>query len=295
MQPSFINYRAYRYAVVGGVMAFVSILAYLVDHPRVPPNGGTPLGYVLGTIAGLLVLFLSAFGIRKRAYRRGPGTALGWLSAHVYLGIAALLVATLHSGLHLGWNVHALTYVLMCLVTVSGVWGMYAYLRYPTMMSAQRGSQQRRETLAELSELDERAQQVASATAQTDSLISETVRRTDLGGTGLWTALRARDESTLLLPGETPSQPARLLPNPGHRRLTEILAQMRLACKDPDQRARLQTLLELAGRKSVLLARLRRETQLAALLRVWLYIHIPLCCALLAALVIHVLSVFLYW
>jgi hypothetical protein len=41
--------------------------------------------------------------------------------------------------------------------------------------------------------------------------------------------------------------------------------------------------------------RLRREAQLAALLRVWLYVHVPLACALLAALLVHIVSVFLYW
>jgi hypothetical protein len=56
-----------------------------------------------------------------------------------------------------------------------------------------------------------------------------------------------------------------------------------------------QRLLELAGSKAALLQRLRRESQLAALLRVWLFMHVPLCCALLAALCIHVISVFLYW
>ncbi len=57
----------------------------------------------------------------------------------------------------------------------------------------------------------------------------------------------------------------------------------------------MQKLLELAGSKAALLQRLRRETQLAALLRIWLFMHVPLCCALLAALCIHVVTVFLYW
>jgi hypothetical protein len=31
------------------------------------------------------------------------------------------------------------------------------------------------------------------------------------------------------------------------------------------------------------------------MLRIWLFIHVPACCALLAALVTHVITVFLYW
>lgn len=295
MHQSFVNYRRYRYAVVAAVVAAVTLLAYLLDHPRVPPNGGTWLGYTLGTLAALLVVFLSAFGIRKRAFRVGPGTAVGWVSAHVYLGLAALVVATLHSGMRFGLNVHTLAYVLMWVVTVSGVWGMYAYLRYPGLKSAQRGQQQRRETLKQLAELDERSLELAAVSGETEQLISESIRRTDLGGPGLWRALRASDASALLVGGESSWRQTRLAPNPGNRTLMQVLAQMRLASPDTELRSRLQTLLELAGQKSVLLERLRRETQIAALLRVWLYVHVPTCCALLAALVAHVLTVFLYW
>jgi hypothetical protein len=295
VHQSFVNYRNYRYGVLGGVTALATLVAYLLDSPRVPPNGGTVLGYTLGTLAALLVLFLSAFGIRKRAFHSRFGTAIGWVSAHVYLGLAALVVATLHSGMRFGWNVHTLAYVLMCFVTISGVWGMYAYIRYPGVMSAQRGNQQRRETLQQLAELDDRSTELAAATAQTQILIREAIRRTDLGGTGPWAALRARDQSVLVVGGESATRPARLVANPGQRALLQVVAQLLLTEADAQQRGRLQSLLELAGQKSVLLARLRRETQLATLLRIWLWIHVPVCCALLAALLAHVLTVFFYW
>ncbi len=40
---------------------------------------------------------------------------------------------------------------------------------------------------------------------------------------------------------------------------------------------------------------LRSRGDYACVLRIWLFMHVPLCCALLAALVIHVVTVFLYW
>jgi len=43
------------------------------------------------------------------------------------------------------------------------------------------------------------------------------------------------------------------------------------------------------------LERARRELQHKALLDLWLYVHVPLAFALLAALVAHVASVFIYW
>src|SRR5579864_7653094 len=109
MHQSFVNYRNYRYATAATLAGVGSIAAYILDKPRVPANGGTWLGYTLGTIAALLIVFLSLFGIRKRAFSSNMGTAIGWLSAHVYLGLAAILVATLHTGLHFGLNVHTLT------------------------------------------------------------------------------------------------------------------------------------------------------------------------------------------
>ena len=56
-----------------------------------------------------------------------------------------------------------------------------------------------------------------------------------------------------------------------------------------------ESAVELAIERRRLLQRLRRETQFAAMLRIWLFLHVPLCCALLAALCIHVVTVFLYW
>ena len=85
------------------------------------------------------------------------------------------------------------------------------------------------------------------------------------------------------------------MPNFDNHALIEQLAEMRLAASDEGKRAILQSLLECAGAKTALLQRLRRETKLAAMLRIWLYIHVPVCCALLAALLTHVLTVFLYW
>jgi hypothetical protein len=295
VHQSFVNYRNYRYGALATVATVATLAAYLLDKPRVPPNGGTWLGYTLGTIAGLLVIFLSLFGIRKRSFRSRIGTAIGWLSAHVYLGLAALVIATLHSGLHFGANVHTATYVLMWIVTLSGCWGVYAYVRYPGLMTRQRGNVRRKELLQQIEELDQRSLGLATVTARVNALITDSIRRTDLGTPRFRAQLSARDRSYLLIGGESPSQPAHLVPNFGNHALIEQLAELRLAATDEGTRATLQSLLECAGGKAALLQRLRRETKLAAMMRIWLFIHVPVCCALLAALLAHVLTVFLYW
>jgi hypothetical protein len=297
MHQSFINFRHYRYGLIAGVASVVTLATYLLDRPRVPPNGGTWLGYTLGTIAALLVIFLALFGIRKRSFRSTIGTAIGWLSAHVYLGLAALLIATLHSGMHFGRNVHTVAYVLMCLVTLSGCWGVYAYIAFPGAMIQQRGNLRRSEFLRQIAELDSRSLELAEAISpRITQLLAEAARRTDLGGGNLWKQLRSRDESTLLLGIGSAPRRSNLVSNPNQRALIRTLAQIRPGrTSDEVALSSVQKLLELAGSKAALLQRLRRETQFAALLRIWLFLHVPLCCALLAALCIHVVTVFLYW
>ena len=51
----------------------------------------------------------------------------------------------------------------------------------------------------------------------------------------------------------------------------------------------------LLERKVATLARTRRHLQLKALLEFWLYVHVPMTFALIAALIAHVISVFFYW
>ena len=51
----------------------------------------------------------------------------------------------------------------------------------------------------------------------------------------------------------------------------------------------------LIGRKEQLLKQLRRDMQLKAIMDIWLYVHVPLSFALLASLVVHIVSVFFYW
>ena len=59
------------------------------------------------------------------------GSVQGWTSAHVYLGTALLIIATLHAGFQVGWNLHTLAYVLMIVVIASGFFGLYSYLNIP--------------------------------------------------------------------------------------------------------------------------------------------------------------------
>ena len=117
---SFLQHKGMRWLKVALVLSLAAILGYAFADVEPRPNGGTWYGYALGTIGALIILWLTWFGYRKRAYD-GPSRVQAFLSAHVYLGLSLIVVATLHTGFHFGWDVHTLTYGLMLLVIVSGL------------------------------------------------------------------------------------------------------------------------------------------------------------------------------
>src|SRR4051795_3980649 len=131
----FLRHKGFRWLKIALFLCLVAALAYgLVDvQPR--PNGGSSIGYTLGTIATLLILWLTMLGLRKRAMTRGRWSLKAWTSAHVYLGLSLIVVATLHTGFQFGWNVHTLAYALMMLVIASGVYGMAVYATLPKRLS----------------------------------------------------------------------------------------------------------------------------------------------------------------
>ena len=58
---------------------------------------------------------------------------------------------------------------------------------------------------------------------------------------------------------------------------------------------KLQKLLKVTSERKALVERINRDVTLRARLNIWLYLHIPMTIALLAALLVHIVSVFLYW
>lgn len=302
MHQSVLVYRGSRYLWVALAVCAASVIVYAWHSPGVPPNGGTWLGYTLGTLGAVLILWLMVFGIRKRAYASRAGTVQGWLSAHIYLGLSLLVVVTLHAGFQVGWNVHTLAYVLMWVVVASGVFGVLVYVRYPQLLSSNRASQTRAQLLGDLAGLDARCLRVtAEMPTEFGEALLANQDRTLIGGTVL-ALLAGRDRSQILLPATSPStiQGAgtvryQQVPNPEQAALLDWLGRRLAGSADGALSRQLQELLSLVGARRTLLARLRRDAQLKAWLDVWLYVHVPLSFGLLAALIAHVLAVFIYW
>ncbi len=297
MHDSILNFGRYRYLWIATLLAIGSLAAYVWHDPIGVPNGGSWLGYTLGTIGALLILWLLWFGIRKRRYKNATGTLRGWLSAHVYLGTTLMLIALLHAGFQIGWNIHTLALFLMFAVIFSGFFGVYAYIRFPELMTRNRANTTRLAMIEEIRELDGQALVLADKVdSSVHDVILRSIQGTKLGG-GAWAQLRARDDSNQALvrlkEAVLAAGDAEIAPQSGN---TMVMMVDFLATKASDaQSETLRRLIDIVSRKRSLASRVARDIQLQALMEIWLYVHVPLSLGLLGALTAHIVSVFFYW
>jgi hypothetical protein len=294
IHENILKYRSARYLWWSVATAAASIALYVSQDANEPRNGGTWQGYALGTVGAVLILWLSVLGIRKRRYRSGIGSVQGWTSAHVYLGTILLLVATLHCAGQFGWNVHTLTYALMCLVIGSGFFGVYAYLVHPRLLSDVRSGGSRAALFGELFELDKRGRELArQCDPEIQTAVISSIARTTLGG-GVAAQLLERDASRFVAPGAADSN-ATSKPNRDQQPVIDAVAERVPRANKRAEAANLQALLSVLSRRQAILRRLRRDVRLQGWLRIWLYVHVPISIGLLAALTAHIVSAFVYW
>jgi hypothetical protein len=300
MHESFLRHARWRYLKAAAALCAVASIAYLWHDPLDGPNGGTWLGYTLGTLGALLIAWLAWLGVRKRQYASNLGTVRGWTSAHVYLGLALLVIATLHTGFQFGANLHTLAYVLMVLVIASGVVGIVVYARYPRLITDHRAQATREAWIEEVLDLNDRAIQLADQISpDVHRFVLRGAEQVPLGGTWREQLFGARGDGGV---GEmdalTEILRRKLSATAAERADAEqiiVLTESRIMMSERDPAVeRLKQLLELLTRRNDLAARVNRDVRMHARLQVWLYLHVPLTGTLLAALTAHIVAVFLY-
>lgn len=286
-----LQFRGGRFLWWAVLLIVLSTILYTTQGGSQPANGGTWQGYVLGTLGALLIAWLAMLGVRKRRYSSTLGSVAGWTSAHVYLGTALLIVATLHSAGQLGWNVHSLAYLLMFLVIVSGFYGIYTYINYPQAMTLNRSNASRAELFAELFELDNKVREVAiRAPEDINMAVTSAVERTAIGG-GIYSQLLGRDQS-LFVPPSSGGKPAS---NRDQQPVIDLIAERIPRASKVAEAELLELLLEVFCRRQAVLRRIAVDIRLRGHIRAWLLIHVPLTVALLVALTVHIVTTFIYW
>ncbi len=269
----FLRLAGFRWLKIALAVSLAAVIGYVAADVQPRPNGGSWYGYTLGTIGAGLIVWLALLGVRKRAMTPGGWSLKAWTSAHVYLGLALIVIATLHTGFQLGWNVHTLAYLLMLAVIGSGVFGIVVYSTLPTALSANREEMTESQMVEGIAAVDRQLQDAAQPLSLAYSDLVLAALNEDPFRQGLWRRLsgKYRGGATELAiagcdsAGPVPADPAI---------------------------ARVEALLR---RRKAQLDRMRRHLRLKALLEVWLYLHVPATIALLAALTAHIISVFYYW
>lgn len=268
----FLRHVNFRWAKISGGLCLLVIVSYALVDVRPRPNGGSWYGYTLGTIGALLILWLTALGYRKRRMTRDAWSLKAWTSAHVYLGLSLIVVGTWHTGFQLGWNVHTLAWALMMLVILSGLFGVIAYATLPQALSNNRDEMTQMQMLEAIRAFDRQLHAAAQPLTAEDTAPVLAALDEDPFAGGIAARLSGR------YPGCATAA--------AHRALAASHAS------EAEARAKV---IGLLSQKEAALARLRAHLRIRALLEIWLYVHVPLTFALIAALSAHIISVFFYW
>jgi hypothetical protein len=185
----------------------------------------------------------------------------------------------------------------MWFVIISGCWGVYAFLRYPSLINGIRNELSREQLFQKIKALDHQATVVATnMETEIRLLVTSAIQRTMIGG-GAWAQLKGFDGSKIILRREQNSvkEQVEISNNENQNQLIEILAARQAISRNNEEIFGLQKLLGVTANKARLLTKLRRDIQLQGLMEIWLYIHLPLAFGLLAALLSHIITVFIYW
>jgi hypothetical protein len=272
---SFLSYARFRWLKLSLLLVAGALAAYFALVPPRGRSGSTPVGYGLGILSALLMLWLMWFGVRKRRYGAGGAPLRGWLSAHVYLGTTLLLLVPLHSAFEFGWNVHTLAYAVMSAVIVSGFFGVGLYGFVPTPMTGNRPGEKLAALLQQIAEIDVQCRTLGRELPDFyTGAIRMAIDETRIGG-GLRQQLAGTDSRC---------------------GTTRALGKVRDHNEhlEPKARDAVNQLVELLARKQALLGRVRRDGRYKALLDLWLVIHIPLAVASVALVAAHVFIVLYY-
>jgi hypothetical protein len=163
-------------------------------------------------------------------------------------------------------NVHTLAFVLTAVVVLSGLAGAVLYATIPAELTRNRPQGKFDELVAEIGTVDAECRALRAALPHDVAVLVDAALATEVGGG--WLRGPARGAM---------------------RRALEVLRT-----DQRGERAATDRLLTLIGWRQKTFDRLRRELRLRNWLEGWLYVHMPLAFAAVAAIAVHVVVVLRY-
>lgn len=111
---------------MAGLAAVLSGVAYYVVAADATewPGGSSGIGFLLGIVGSVLILFECLYWARKKVRTWRLGTAQAWLRAHIWLGLLTVPLLFMHSGFRFGGLLSTVLMVILLLVVGSGVVGL---------------------------------------------------------------------------------------------------------------------------------------------------------------------------
>jgi hypothetical protein len=276
MGSSFLTYRSGRWLWIALASALVLVIHYLYYRSRTVAYGGSFEGLLYGVVGTGLIAVLMYLGIRKRSYSSSSGTLQGWVSAHVYLGLLTLLLIPMHAGFRFGWDVHTLAFVLLSVVVLSGIVGIILYLNIPSRLTKFEAGQQADKIDGEMGRLlvDMRALVKDKSDALVQLYKSEVTALQKARPQGWSLLLKGQGSDLLALRSADLAEKVSSIP--------------------PEDQAAFQILSQLLLKNAQLKLNLMRQMRLRNALQAWLYVHVPVSIALVVAVVLHLVMVFVY-
>ena len=276
MGNSFLTYRSGRWLWISAAGTGGLVLHYINYQSRTVAYGGSVEGLLYGLAGTGLIGVLMWLGIRRRSYASSTGTLQGWVSAHVYLGLLTLVLIPMHAGFRFGWDVHTLAFVFLAVVVLSGVVGLFLYHSIPARLTKYEAVQQADKIDPEMARL--LSDMRALVKNKSDALV------------------RIYKEEIATSQHRAPKGWLLLLKGPGSDLLAVRSADLakKISGIPPEDQATFQTLSQLLLKKTQLEVNLLHQMRLRNALQAWLYVHVPVSIAMVVAVGLHLIVVFLY-
>jgi hypothetical protein len=254
-----------------GISALVTLSGMAILLHGSASAGLRDTSFISGWLLLALLLVLTLFGLRKKLPFLPLGSASSWLQLHVYLGWGSVVVFALHAGLGVPSGTLEVALAALYVVVVgSGVAGLLATRLFPARLTTrgplvlfERIPVQREALREEIEQLVQEAATGADAGSEVvDSLYREQLQPFFRAPRHLWLHLIESDR-------------------PLQQILEEISALRRYVSER--EQAVLDAVAERVRRKSDL----DYQYSLQAVLKAWLFVHVPLSYSLLVVAVLH--------